>query len=465
MRPHCPSPLLLAQIVQKHLPSHHSGDAVIDHLCSLVFDSRHAHSVSKAGDRFRLVEFSTDEKLVGEIYNKYRFTTYDPNIPGQPEVFWGLAFRDDYYGNRFIEVLVLNVPRISSSGPLLTPQGKSGLVFVTHGTASGIDLPTENPRGLGELVDTISDFEGHFGNGEWDVASMDWARYSTGFDPLSEDWLYNAATSAQVGIGIGESLVHWMKAKGFFYARLHLLSHSSGSWLVNRMMQLMPPSTASHVTLFDAYTSPAKNDCNLFCGRFKAVLGQGADANDFVEQYLDTSPTSPAGTDDYLPMARNFDVTLARIDSAPKQTSTSDPIAAHAWPYKWYLETIRYAGQARLLTRDLRCAGFALSPEFLDSKVPFSSADSTLKFLKFNKDSLKTNTVLVIADSDCNSLDPSFPAFKIIQWMEKIKTSIFGSFKLIDDGSGPGLLMELGPTRYRGCDAPAHHEPRPVSRG
>ena len=408
--------------------------------------------IPRAGDRFRLIQFKTKNgtKSVKEIYELYRFKKYDPSIRNKnneinKSLFWGLTFREDFAHNQFIEVLVLNVPTISSDGSTLVPPGNRGLVFITHGTESKIDKPTEKKRDIGELFDKLSEFEMTHGSGQWDVASLDWREYSTGeFDTLT----FNPATSAQVGIGIGESLVHWLDFNAFSYSQLHLLSHSSGSWLVNRMMQLMTAKTACHVTVFDAYTSPSKiySDCDkyLFCNRFEAFLGENADANDFFEQYLDTSPASPPGTDDYLPLARNFDVTLARIDSAPKQTSTIDPIAAHAWPYKWYLETIRYAGQARLLTRDLRCAGFALSPEFLDSKVPLLSADSTLEFLKFNKDSLKNNTVLVIADSDCNSLDPSFPAFKLIQWTEKIKTSIFGSFKLINDGSSPGLLMELG---------------------
>lgn len=156
---------------------------------------------------------------------------------------------------------------------------------------------------------------------------------------------------------------------------MHLLSHSSGSWFVNRMMQRLADNAAIHLTFFDAFNNPAK-PCPLlplrpYCGRFQSQLGDGTGSDDFVEHYVDRYFVSLPGTDDRLPKAVNFDVTDAMIPSSPFHSGALG--AGHSWPYKWYLETVRQANQSMSLFPDPACNGFVLSPEFIESQgLPFA---------------------------------------------------------------------------------------------
>lgn len=335
----------------------------------------------EAGDRFRLVEFEAASIDVEHIYEHYRFKDYSPEIPGRPDLIWGLAFRQEgglTLGRQFLEVVVMRKPQRSVLGTTLMPAAnRDGLIFVTHGTASSIGGP--NDGAFGELAAEIRSFLiNHAKVNEvyrWDVATFDWREFATDLDVLKLDFTYNAATSAQIGIGLGESLEHWMRhgdhgdsGGGFAYKDMHLLSHSSGSWLVNRMMGLESQrGVAVHLTLFDAFVNPSE-DSGIFSGRFDAELGVSG-PRDFVDHYVERV-WSPPGTKDLLRRAVNFNVTWAETQSGivlPRQRGMAE---AHRWPYEWYLETVRYANNpdANPAPFDgVHCAGFLLSEAFLES--------------------------------------------------------------------------------------------------
>lgn len=321
------------------------------------------------GDRFRLVKFNAESDLTGFVYDAYRFKQYNSTIFGTP-YYWGLAFRR-VGAETFIELIVLKRPlewMISGGTQAYATSrfGVSGLVLTTHGTMSGIGGKTDGA--FGEMADAIA---GEARRSDWDVLTVDWSEYATG--ALGAD--YNPATSAQMAIGIAESLDHHLRQTAWPtvpYRRFHLLGHSSGSWLVNRLMQLWTSRGSVQLTLFDAFTNPAEpcSDRWFWCNRFSDSLGacapgatrtaDGCSAflmDDFVEHYVDRSAASPLGTDDRLSHAVNFDVTGGYDVNVA---------AAHAQPYKWYLESIRNAGPQLLSGGGFACGGFVMAGEFMD---------------------------------------------------------------------------------------------------
>jgi hypothetical protein len=398
--------------------------------------------VPKAGDRFRLVEFGPDTKAVEDIYTKYLFKNYDAVINN--ELFWGLTFRDGGDGKKFIEILVLKVPKLwGESGGLLEPEsGKNGLILITHGTSDKIESAAD---GLGELAAAMAQFQATEGNPDWQVATFDWHEYAT--RPLGQlgpdsDFNYNPATSAQIGIGIAESLVHWMKISkvSFPYLKYHLLGHSSGSWLVNRMMQLIGDGLRLQLTFFDAFTNPVKQDIfhgcelNLYCDRFASELGTSTEENVFTEHIVDRNTASPPGTNERLQQAVNFDVSTATISSPPGHSpdivlpGRPDLLGvivyfadlakaageAHAWPIKWYLESVRIALRGEPFVDEAHCGGFVLSPEFLESEKVPSEVRSRLiadRFQMHNYDEFK------IAPHQCTDTTPAPSA--IFQFFSK----------------------------------------------
>lgn len=339
----------------------------------------------KAGDRFRLIEFKPETDVVEEIYNRYLFKDYDPTIATDPDLFWGLTFREGSFGTKFIELIVLRVPRAwnGMSTSRLAPSAQRGLILLTHGTASKIDTGFDGS--FAEMAFTMDTFLKKYRNNDWQVATLDWREYSTkvigSSDSSDSTFGFNAATSAQFGLGIGESLIHWLNWNNFQYTKMHVLSHSSGSWLVNRMMQLKANTMKVQATFFDAFVNPGMDDCIVYCNRFSSTLGSGA-AADYVEQYFDGSLISPAGTHSVLTEAVNFEVTGAQIPSPPRVVSLVNPVAAHAWPYVWYLETVRAATNGLLLYGDPVCSGFALSEEFLETDAVDANVKRSLQLVR-----------------------------------------------------------------------------------
>ena len=314
----------------------------------------------QAGDRFRIAQFPVaDTETAEDIYRNYVFKNYDPTIAGHPELFWGLAFRSAG-GVNFLELLVLKAPTLWGNGSGSPypdhATGKPGLVFVTHGTSASVGGPTDGS--WGEMSATISRFLTTYGNGDWEVVSFDWREYATAFFPTEAEVFFNPATSAQIAIGLGESVLHWLQSRGVNYHKMHLMSHSSGSWFVNRMMQVEGTNAAVHVTFFDAFTRPGQSSPQCifpYCDRFQSELGAGSDSGDFVEHYVDRNIASPLGTGDRISRAINFDVTGAVVPqgdfNSPPYTTPQEPyflppplnfaymVDAHGWPYKWYFQS------------------------------------------------------------------------------------------------------------------------------
>ena len=206
----------------------------------------------------------------------------------------------------------------------------------------------------------------------WDVVAFDWEEFSglqTNPDNLP-GFLMDAFEAARAGDQIGKSIFNWLQESGIDIGsleELHLLGHSSGSWLIDGISDAIATSDIPledrpkiHLTFFDAFEAPSEM---LGVTGVSAVLGGGADN---AEQYLDDSFVNLWRTAEQLPFAANIEITDLDPDSS------LDPVARHAWPYRWYLETIKEVSGVPFVAcaEDASCSaaawGFVRSPLYLD---------------------------------------------------------------------------------------------------
>jgi hypothetical protein len=396
--------------------------------------------IPKHGDRFRLFEFPPTTKTIEDVAEKYRFKTYNTDIEGKPDLFWGLVYREEDE-KAFIELVVLKVPTRPDGQPI---RRRDSLVFLTHGTKDSI---ASGPAGnfdtaFGAMAFDISTFLQEKNDLGWEVVTFDWGKYSTSF--LGENGLfYDAAVSAQYGIGIAESLHYWMTEKGFVYRRMHLLGHSSGSWLVNRLAQLNHERSSVHLTMFDAFNNPnSSSDCVfLFCDQFDGELGEGLDTDDFAEHYVHTSPLLP-GTNDLLPFATNVDVSLANItffdgmnpDAKQNPSKWEGLFDSHKWPFWWYHSTIK---QAQFAMVQQPVWGFRVSPEYLD----YASTDEKTLLLATKSSAIDGGSYSIGSSGQAEENAPMPQDWIESKLVEKFDDITTGNVAFIDES----ILMLTAP--------------------
>lgn len=216
------------------------------------------------------------------------------------------------------------------------------LVLLTHGwNSNGITWPA--PTSL----DIIAKIKQAIINGElsgdlsqWCVVSYDWSKDAAQYTPLSAA-AYAKMHGQKVAIAIDE-----MTNLKF----IHFIAHSAGSNLINTatlLTEIFDSSIITHNTYLDAY-HPDPNNLKAF----------GAHA-DWADYYFDTRPldyfiTWPIGevldtTDIPYLTTVNFDVT--KLDPEGLEL----PSSFHAWPYKFYQNTISGTSSS--------CYGFNISYE------------------------------------------------------------------------------------------------------
>lgn len=246
---------------------------------------------------------------------------------------------------RSVELLTCETPRkwnrnLWQPWSLSGSQSPRGLMFLTHGTQSSIpEFWNPGQGGFGEMAASASAFAANAGlSGAWDVVTLDWSPFSTGgflrpaFDPFE---------SAYVGSELAWSLSRWLEEANINISRAHLLSHSSGTWLINSLSrELIRRGQVSinscSLTAFDAFGLPGT--CVGVPGLPCLNLGPFGDAVTLgtAEQYVDMKDV-PAGlptTNMVLPQVYNVGVTdLFDLPSG-------GPVIRHAWPYIWYTKTI-----------------------------------------------------------------------------------------------------------------------------
>jgi len=265
----------------------------------------------KAGDRFHLIGFDD----VTSRFRTFQGTAvHGPGGLPRDDLFFGLNYVEGLVsGGRALELITLETPRRLANPDLhLSAKTNDRLVLVTHGTMSDANSWV---RQMTSLI--------HQRSTEWDAVALDWEPFADTIYPVN---------TAEVGIDIGESVYHWLREKGIHYGGgVHLLSHSSGSWLVDALAdKLAATAIPVHLTLFDAFT-PGLGLIDK-PGGGEPVLG---DTATWAEHIVERSWWVP-GTRDILPFLLNIDVS----EISPYDDESYNAIDLHAWPYQWYHATV-----------------------------------------------------------------------------------------------------------------------------
>jgi hypothetical protein len=271
--------------------------------------------------------------------------------------------------------------------------------------------------------------------------SLDTALFQQGFSPWE---------SARIGRQIGFSLADWLLDSGVDHSELrqiHLLSHSSGSWLIDgfarrveeRRLDFGPQGPpALHLTFFDMFVWPEHRIWHAT--QFpQPGLGPLSNSAAVTEQYVDRRVP---GTDGLHPHGYNVELiwldpsiilrgmgkewsnrtgqaiprTDERASPLPHEhgdvrehllqtrfahpqalfSAIGDPfslVAAHAWPYEWYRATVRLAAGKSAPAASIWCPdqawrawGFVLSPLYRDSISPHERAHINARVTKLMTD-------------------------------------------------------------------------------
>jgi hypothetical protein len=204
----------------------------------------------------------------------------------------------------------------------------------------------------------------------WGVTALDWREWATGNNGPDPEgtltWLFNPWISAFYAQQIGRSLADEIAARREVtrqgpMKRLHLLGHSSGSWLVDAIADRLrehwgPPELGGPeitLTFFDAFDQ----------GGAQAIFGaqgQLGDSADMVEHYYEAAmPFTQARGAGLQSYATNVDVSALRNPtdaehSHKEQNEWLDRAGMpslppslllwgdkHSWPYEWYLRTMQ----------------------------------------------------------------------------------------------------------------------------
>lgn len=298
-----------------------TGTAKLDGTLSAKFAENFTPTV---GDRFAII---TAKEIEGKIA-----TFEDAIIPDITDRFLGVNYRRNLVGNDpVLELITLERPRgltPPSPDPIPNPPLSTApnLLLITHGTNASADSWVAHLRNEITLRHT-----GLFED-QWEVVAFDWRDFNGGasdefnnisfvnFDPYS---------SANNGINIGESLVRWYQEQGRVFTNVHLLGHSSGSWLVDSIADSLRDEGMAqqvHLTLFDAFTPPSgirRQDGGPL------QLGETADfAEHYFHRSVNLSYDGLPFTDSILPHAVNVELTLLSFQL--------NPFSSHAYPYEWY---------------------------------------------------------------------------------------------------------------------------------
>lgn len=340
----------------------------------------------------------------------------------EPDAWWAMSFTPELlFRSSGLELQVTPPIKAEAIGVRLpeTPSGVSidfaslssfdNLVLVTHGTRSSgdrshpsfIDADRVSMGQIATMFDAVANqvnapylaqqnllvqgtpsnealtvlrtFGRFAGNVDprWHIAVLDWREWATGNDGSNPEGVlakhFNPNISAFYGQQIGRSLADEIVSHRAMWGkgpmkRLHLLAHSSGSWLVDaiadRLREHWGPREQGGpditLTFFDAFDQ----------GGTQAIFGaQGelGDSADTVEHYFDNAMPGTQAKGAGLPRnAMNFDVTqlrsrtdrerydqevnkhLANAGMPPVGTSSVlDWVYMHGWPYEWYLRTMQ----------------------------------------------------------------------------------------------------------------------------
>lgn len=330
------------------------------HLDGTLQIDRQGDFVPAIGDRFDIMHYNS---LDG------RFKTFDPRITDSH----GTVNNDEFFGLNYRKQQLQAITLAAPQG-LPTPTqsvAQRNLVLITHGTDADV--------APGSWVQTLaSAIKNDVPSSDWDVATLDWSQYAGGRnDP--ETILYTPGIgkfdpllSANNGINIGESLANWMQYQGYHYTNAHLISHSSGSWLVNSLSQALSSQTNIHLTLLDAFHPPGgiyragdpPDSAPPELGASATVFDHYYDSRiaDAVGQIAVPVPNAGVFISQWAGgILRNaYNINVTALDPSHDDVSANN--FGHSWPYFWYIQTAQSPNE-----QNTHGFGYAFTREFLDT--------------------------------------------------------------------------------------------------
>ena len=189
---------------------------------------------------------------------------------------------------------------------------KSNLVLATHGYNGDMSWV----KGMRDSISNhLSGLPGSAGD-DWQVEAYDWTDLAG--SPLSLSSPNDAlAHAADLGLLDGEVIGQ----QGYDY--VHLIGHSAGSELINKMakqIRALSPDTQIHTTFLDAYAP----------GRLTEQYGQHSTWSD---HYFNAGDLPWTEAD----LMFAYDVNVSGLDPTP---SPSNPFFGHRWPHEFYQASI-----------------------------------------------------------------------------------------------------------------------------
>ena len=251
-----------------------------------------------------------------------------PHVNGIPDRFLGVNYRrNGVGGDPVMEVITLEQPRRITLDR--TPRPRN-LLLVTHGTNANADgWVTDLAFGM------TREPWSRWLTDDWEVV-LDWRNFNGGGDdPFGYNFITSPERSANLAAGnainIGQSVVRWYTARGITFDNVHVLGHSAGAWLADAVADAFaatPLAENVHMTVFDAWNPPEGI-------RHQEVAPPNMGDNaDYAEHYF-YRHSAVWYTDSQFPAAVNLDLTDTEY--------IIDPIASHAKPYNWYIDTAVHA--------------------------------------------------------------------------------------------------------------------------
>ena len=215
-----------------------------------------------------------------------------------------------------------------------------GLVVIVHGQGTGpenINYITMKKE-ISEILKRKAD------SGSYDIRIYDWHEDARGEGTPTEDMILLAGIH-------GDHLACWIfmqAGKPVKYDHIHLISHSLGATIIDRAaywISRWDKSCTVHTTFLDAFTP--KNWANSF--------GKHSTWSDHYYNKFQWD------NDDYWFTDHNFDRAFnVDVSGLKDKEYYNDHEDGHAWPVRWYIQTIKNYSTNDGCDKDY---GFALSKE------------------------------------------------------------------------------------------------------
>lgn len=231
------------------------------------------------------------------------------------------------------------------------------LVLLIHGYNSDPSVWAESMKT--EIVNQLGGSSGDAclnpipkGNISWQICTLDWSQLAGDLSLLKGPWF--AYDNARI---VGQSLAKTMVDKQLNYDFIHFIAHSAGSQVADTAATWLPRFINDHnAQSGDHLIKPIIHTTFLDAYDPSTTLLDGSPygmSSDWAEQYVDTRRVVvPVIDDTNLTLAGSYNFDITALDPNSNDVPGTE---AHAWPYKWYQETVKDPASSAF--------GFSLSRE------------------------------------------------------------------------------------------------------